>query len=700
MNELARVSLQDDVGVIIINNPPVNALSTAVAESLASAVLRFDGNPSVRAIVVLGSGNTFIAGADIRELAQISAGMAPPLDLLPSLQAIEDSPKPVVMAIHGAALGGGLEAAMCGHYRIALPSARLGMPEVKLGLIPGAGGTQRLPRLAGPVRAAEMCLDGRPISAAEALAAGLIDRIVHGDLLSEAVLFAREIAPLKFVKTRERGEKLEPAELEKLEALRARAERERPSRAPLAATEAIRASVELSFEAGCEREAELFRECLHSSESKSLIHLFFSERTAAKIPGLASSGTRYEIRKVAVVGAGTMGSGIATALAQAGIPVLLKEVSEQALGRGMATIRANFDRTVSKGRLTVEAAEARLANVRPQTDFSDFDQVDLAIEAVFESLPVKQAVMADLGKSVRTDCILATNTSSLDVDAIAEGSGRREKTIGLHFFSPANVMRLVEVIPGAGTDPGVTAACMSLGKRLGKIAVFAGNRPGFIGNRMFRPYLREARFLVEEGASVEEVNEALVQFGMGMGPLAVDDLIGIDVSRHIEEEFGRSDAPGVRKSILLQALFEGAHFGQKTGRGWSNYGSDRKPGPNPDIPALAEKAAAASGIERRQIAPEEIVDRCICSLVNEGARVLEEGTAYRASDIDVVFVHGYGFPAWRGGPMFYADLVGLSAVLEKIQAFEGRFGTDLWSPAPLLVKLARDGQSFSNLDRS
>jgi 3-hydroxyacyl-CoA dehydrogenase len=466
----------------------------------------------------------------------------------------------------------------------------------------------------------------------------------------------------------------------------------------LSVVEAIQASTQLSFEAGCQREADLFNECLQSSESKSLIHLFFGERAAAKIPGSASSHKRYEFRKVAVVGAGTMGSGIATALAQAGIPVLLKEVSEQALSRGMTTIRDNFDRAVSKGRLTAEAAQTRLDSVRPQTDFSGFEEADLAIEAVFESLPVKQAVMADLGKSVRVDCILATNTSSLDVDAIAAGSGRMDKTIGLHFFSPANIMRLVEVVPGAGTDPGVTAACMSLGKRLGKVAVFAGNRPGFIGNRVFRPYLREARFLVEEGASVEEVNDALVQFGMGMGPLAVDDLIGIDISRHVEEQFSPSDAPGLRQSVLLQTLYQQGHFGQKTGRGWSNYGNDRKPAPNPEIPSLVVRAAATTGIERRRIAPEEIVDRCIYSLVNEGARILEEGTAHRASDIDVVFVHGYGFPAWRGGPMFYADLVGLGAVLEKIRTFEKRFGAGLWSPAPLLVELARSGETFSRLD--
>lgn len=700
MNELVRVSLHDDVGVITIHNPPVNVLSTAVAKSLASAVLELNANETVRAIVVLGSGNTFIAGADIRELAQVAAGRAPQLDLLSPLKTIEDSPKPVVMAIHGAALGGGLEAAMCGHYRLALPSAQLGMPEVKLGLIPGAGGTQRLPRLAGPVRAAEICFDGRPIRASDALACGLIDRIVHGDLLIEAVRFAGEVAELKVVKTRDREEKLRRAEPGKLEALGERAERERPSRAPLAALKAIQASTELPFEAGCQHEAELFNACLQSSESKSLIHLFFSERAAAKIPGLASSQTRYDIRKVAVLGAGTMGSGIATALAQAGVPVLLKEVSEQALSRGMATIRANFERAVSKSRLTAEAAQTRLASVRPQTDFSGFDEVDLAIEAVFESLPVKQAVMAELDKAVRADCILATNTSSLDVDAIAAGTRREDKTVGLHFFSPANVMRLVEVIPGAGTDPGITAACMSLGKRLGKIAVFAGNRPGFIGNRIFRPYLREARFLIEDGASVEEVNEALLQFGMGMGPLAVDDLIGIDVCRHIEEEFSRADAPGVRQSVLLQALYEQGHFGQKTGQGWSNYGSDRKAAFNPDIAALAANARAANGIERRQIAPEEIVDRCICSLVNEGARVLEERTALRASDIDVVFVHGFGFPAWRGGPMFYADMVGLSAVLEKIRGFEGRFGSGLWSPAPLLTELVRSGQTFLSLDQS
>jgi len=695
MNELVRVSLQDDVGVVTIDNPPVNALSSAVAKSLAAAVLELAGNDSIRSIVVLGSGSTFIAGADIRELAQIGAGEAPPLDLLSPLKSIEDSPKPVVMAIHGAALGGGLEAAMSGHYRVAVPGAQLGMPEVKLGLIPGAGGTQRLPRLVGPVQAAEMCIEGRSMGAREARDLGLVDEIAEGELLPYALRFARQIASRPIRKTRDRDEKLRSVDPAKLQALRARVATEPPSRARVAALDAIQASIELPFDTGCQREAELFNACLQSVESRAAIHLFFAERAAAKIPGLAGSPKRFEIRKVAVVGAGTMGTGITTAFAQSGIPVLLKEVSEEALGRGMANIRANFDRAVGKGRLTQQAAEDRVAGIHPQIDFTGFEQVDLVVEAVFEDLAVKQTVMADLSKTVRPECILATNTSSLDVDAIASGSGRADKTIGLHFFSPANVMRLLEVVPGAQTDPDVTAACMAMGKRLGKFAVVAGNRPGFIGNRAFRPYLREGRFLVEEGASVEEVNEALVRFGMGMGPLAVDDLIGIDVSRHIEEQFGRSDPASVRRSALLEALYRAGSFGQKTGRGWSDYGADRKPRPNPELAALAEDDAAKAGTKRRHISPDEIVDRCICSLINEGARILEEGTAYRASDIDVVFVHGYGFPAWRGGPMFYADTIGLDTVLAKVQGFQERFGSDLWAPAPLLAELARSGGTFS-----
>jgi 3-hydroxyacyl-CoA dehydrogenase len=700
MNELVRVSLQDDVAVITIYNPPVNALSTPVAESLASAVRELGANDSVRAIVVIGSGNTFVAGADIRELAEIAAGQAPRLNLLSPLQTVEDSRKPVVMAIHGAALGGGLEAAMSGHYRLAIPSAQFAMPEVKLGLIPGAGGTQRLPRLVGPARAVEMCLEGRSIGAPAALEYGLVDRIVEGDLLDEAVSFAREIAHLKPPKTSEREGRLVSLEPGKLDAFRARIARERPSKAPSAVLEAIQASTELPFEAGCKREEELFNDCLQSGESKALIHIFFGERAAAKIPALAITGKRFEIRKVAVIGAGTMGTGIATAFAQAGIPVLLKELSDEALSRGMANVRANFERAVAKGRLTSEVGQSRLAGVRAQTDYCGFDEVDLAVEAVFEDLPVKQGVMAELGKVVRADCILATNTSSLDVDAIAAGNGSLRRTIGLHFFSPANVMRLLEVVPGTETGPDVTAACMSLGKRLGKIAVCARNRPGFIGNRVFRPYLREARLLVEEGALVEEVNDALVGFGMGMGPLAVDDLIGIDVSRHIEEEFSRSDRPGTRKSVLLEALYTSGNFGQKSGKGWAEYGSDRKPRPNPDIDFLAAEAASRIGLNRRSITQEEIVDRCVCSLVNEGARILEEGTAFRASDIDVVFVHGYSFPAWRGGPMFYADLNGIDVVLAKIQMFERRFGSDLWAPAPLLVELARSRQSFSARDKA
>ncbi|MFL6417375.1 MAG: 3-hydroxyacyl-CoA dehydrogenase NAD-binding domain-containing protein [Bryobacteraceae bacterium] len=699
MDELARVSLQNDVGVITIKNPPVNALSSKMAQSLASAVLKLGANNTVGAIVVIGSGATFIAGADIRELARIGRGEAPPLDLLPSLQIIEDCPKPVIMAIHGAALGGGLEAAMCGHYRVSVPSAQFGMPEVKLGLIPGAGGTQRLPRLVGPVSAAHLCMNGRSIDAGAAEANGLLDRVVQGDLLDQAIRFAREVASRKFLKTRERDEKLASVDRDQMEALRSQIERERPQRAPLAALLAIQAAAELPFHAGCKLESELFNECLRSEESKALIYLFFAERTAAKIPKLRGVQKRYDIRKVAILGAGTMGAGIATAFAQSGIPVLLKEVSEDALGRGTAAIRANFERAVAKGRLTPEAAQALVTSVRTQTDFDGFNEVDLVVEAVYENLDIKRAVMAEVSKNLHPDCILATNTSSLDVDVIAAGCGRIEKTIGLHFFSPANVMRLVEVVPGAETEPDVTAACMSLAKRLGKVAVPSANHPGFIGNRAFRPYLREARFLVEEGATVEAVNEALVDFGMSMGPLTVEDLIGIDVSCHIEEQFRHLDPSGVRQSVLLETLLEQKQFGQKTGSGWSRYGPDRKPRPNPELGALAEKAAVSAGITRRVVDPEEVVDRCICGLINEGARLLGQGTAFRASDIDVVFVLGYGFPSWRGGPMFYADVIGLKNVLAKIQHLENRFGSELWAPASILRELAASGRQFADLDK-
>ncbi len=701
MPELVKLTRQGDIAIITIDNPPVNALSPGVPEGIQSSIRSAADDPQVRAIILIGAGQTFIAGADIREFGKIVSGEKPRLSLLPFLQSIEDSPKPVVVAIHGTAFGGGLETAMCGHYRVIAPGAQVGQPEVKLGLIPGAGGTQRLPRLAGVAKAIEMCATGEPVKAQEALSLGIVDRMIEGDLLQGALDFAREIAGKPVTNTSERNAKLQEANPAVFAFAREQArKRARGMIAPLAAIDAVEAATKLPFAEGCRREAELFNQCLFSTQSKALIHAFFGERTVAKIPGIPKTVKTHDIRRAAVIGAGTMGGGISMTFANAGIPVIVKETAQDALDRGMATIRNNYSNTVAKGRISQAAAEQRLALITPQLSHDGFDDADIIVEAVFENMAVKQQVFAELDKIAKPDCILASNTSSLDIDAIASATSRPEMVIGTHFFSPANVMRLLEVVRGKATESDVIATCMSLGKKLGKVAVLARNCYGFIGNRMVAPYLREAQFLVEEGASVEQVNQALYDFGMAMGPLAMDDLAGIDVGWAIRQEFKHFEKAGVRKPLVADILYQMHRFGQKTGRGWSLYDEKRKPSADPEVAALIEKTANEAGIERRQIASEEIVDRCIYALVNEGAQLLDEGIALRAADIDITYLYGYGFPAWRGGPMFYADTVGLKNVLSRVEEFEKRHGADLWQPAPLLRRLAQAGQTFASFDRA
>lgn len=713
-----HTSLHANIAVLTIHNPPVNALSPGVPEAIAEAVEAAGRSSEVAAIIVIGAGHTFIAGADIREFGKIVSGQRPPLNLLPLLQVIEDSPKPVVIAIHGAALGGGLETALCGHYRVIAAAAQVGQPEVKLGLIPGAGGTQRLPRVAGIAKALEMCAWGEPVPARDAVQCGIADRLVEGDLLAGAIEFAREIAYQPFRKTRERNDKLHAASAVPTAETEPRgghvasetssdifaaarseaAKRARGQQAPLAAIEAVEAATRLPFAGGCAREAELFRDCLYSTQSKALIHAFFAERAAAKIPGISKAVKPLDIQRAAVVGAGTMGAAIAMTYANAGILVLLKDSDAAALERGMDRIRDNYAKTVAKGRLSAQAAADRIARITPQLDYNGFEHADVITEAVFESTEAKKQVWRELDRVAKPDCLLATNTSSLDIDELASATSRPHLFIGNHFFSPAHVMRLLEVVRGRATSDEAIVTSMALARKLGKVAVLARNSRGFIGNRMVGPYLREAQFLLEEGASVEQVNDALYTFGMAMGPLAVDDLSGLDISHAIRKEFAHLEKPGVRKPLVAGLLCEQKRFGQKSGRGWSQYDAGRRPSPDPDTAALIEQTAQAAGINRRRIANEEIVDRCIYALVNEGARLLEEGVAMRASDIDVTYLYGYGFPAWRGGPMFYADTVGLPNVLARIRKFEQQHGSDLWSPAPLLLELAAKDTTFSALD--
>jgi 3-hydroxyacyl-CoA dehydrogenase len=699
MSELVKLSVEGDVAVVTVDNPPVNALSPGVPEGIRSSIETAAQNPAVGAIVVIGAGRTFIAGADIREFGKIVRGERPRLSLLPTLLGIEDCPKPVVMAIHGTAFGGGLEVAMAGHYRVIAPNSQVGQPEVKLGIIPGAGGTQRLPRLAGVAKALEMCAFGEPVSAKEALAAGIADRMIEGDLRAGAVAFAREVAGRPIPKTRERNGKLRDVSPGLFTATHEQARKtKRGQKAPLAAIDAVEAATHLSFEDGCRREAELFNDCLFSTQSKALIHAFFGERAVNKIPDVPAEIPAMDIRRAAVIGAGTMGGGITMNYANAGIPVILKETDQAALDRGVATIRKNYASAVGKGRMSQAQMDQRMALITPQLTYDGFEQADIIAEAVFENMALKKQVFAEIDKIAKPGCILASNTSYLDIDELASVTQRRELVVGHHYFSPANVMRLLEIVRGRATSKAVLATSMALGKRLNKVAVLAGNARGFIGNRMLGPYLREAQFLVEEGATVEDVNGALYEFGMAMGPLAMSDLAGLDVGWRARQEFKHLEKPGVRRPLVADRLVEMGRYGQKTGRGWSKYDETRKAAPDPEIAALIEKTAREAGIERRTISREEIVDRVIFALINEGALVLEEKIALRAVDIDVVYLNGYGFPNWRGGPMFYADTVGLPKVLARIEEFQKRHGADLWTPAPLLRRLAKEGKGFESLN--
>ena len=702
MSNLVQVSKDNDIAVITINNPPVNALSPGVPEGISEAIDQINADSSVRAAVVIGGGRTFIAGADIKEFEKITSGQNQRgVGLLPLLLKIEDSRKPVVMAIHGTAFGGGLEVAMAGHYRVASADAQVGQPEVKLGIIPGAGGTQRLPRLAGVAKAVEMCADGNPVKAPEAAKIGIIDRVIEGDLLSGAVAFAREIAGKPAPKTRERNEKLGTAEQNQPIFTAARenaSKKQRNVMAPQAAINAVEYATKLPFDQGCEMERKLFTECLFSDQSKALIHVFFGEREVAKIPDIPKETPIIPVNSVAVVGAGTMGGGIAMVFANAGIPVLLKEADQAALDRGLATIQKNYANSVKRGRFTQEYVDQRLKLIKPTLSYDDFGNVDMVVEAVFEGMALKKEVFKELDRVCKQGAILASNTSTLNIDEIAASTSRPQAVIGTHFFSPANVMRLLEIVRGKATGKDVIATCMQLSKKLGKVGVLVGNCRGFVGNRMFHPYRREAQFLVEEGATVEAVDKALYDFGMAMGPLATGDLAGLDVGWRIRKEYRHLEKPGVRQPMAEDRLCEQGRYGQKTGAGWYKYDENRRAIPDPEVERLVREAAAEGKIQQRQISAQEIVDRCIYALVNEGARILEEGFALRSVDIDIIYLNGYGFPAYRGGPMKYADTVGLKKVYERIQEFHRQHG-ETWEPAPLLKRLAEEGKTFADFNK-
>jgi len=705
MSNVVRYEMKDRVAVLTIDNPPVNALAQGVWEAVDLAVARAAGDAGVEAIVLTGAGQTFVAGADInvfKTLKTREQSLERSARTHAMLKRLEDAPKPLVAAIHGNALGGGLELAMACHYRVATKDAKVGQPEVLLGIIPGAGGTERLPRLCGPSMALEMCTQGKPVSASKALAAGIIDRVVEGDLLEGAIAFAKARASAREIRktrsiaitTDDSKKGLEACEL----ARGSLSKMTRGAVAPYAAVNAIEAAMMLGFDAGSLRERELFADCVVSTESRALRHLFFAEREAAKVPDVPKDTPVADITRAAVVGAGTMGGGIAMTYANAGIPVLLKDVDEAALQRGLATIRSNYESSVSKGKLTAEALERTMALITPTTSYEGFDTVDIVVEAVFEDMELKKSTFAELGRVTRPDCVLASNTSTLDIDELAQSSGRSRQVIGHHFFSPANVMRLLEIVRGRQTSREAIATSLKLAKRLSKVGVVVGNCFGFVANRMLAYYMREAYLLLEEGAGVAQIDRALTDFGLPVGPFGMQDIAGIDVGARIRQYLASSGKARVEgpQSEVPDRLFQMGRYGQKTGAGWYKYeAGSRTRIPDPLIDRLAAEAAARRGVARKPIGDDEIVARVMTALANEGARVLEEGYALRAGDIDVIYCYGFGFPRHRGGPMFYADTVGLPAVLARVKQYRSRFG-DYWQPAPLVERLVAEGRGFYN----
>ncbi len=697
MSDVVTLERQGAVAVITVNNPPVNALGIAVRLGLQSSFQAAEADPEVKAIVLVCEGNTFIAGADIKEF-----GKPPQAPGLPEVvNDIEAGSKPSVAVIHGTALGGGLEVALSCHYRIARKDAKVGLPEVKLGLLPGAGGTQRLPRVVGVEKALDMIVSGAPISATEANELGVVDSLFEGELLAAGLKFAEQLiaegrGPRR---TGERIDKLEGIDNAALVAAkRAEIEKKAPGLfSPKRCISAVEASFTLPLEQGLERERELFGECLTSPQRAALVHAFFTERLASKVDGLAKDTPVRDIKTAGVIGGGTMGVGIAMCFANAGIPVKILEISDSARDQAMQRARDTYGMSVKRGSLTEAALEKRLALISGVTDYADLADVDLVIEAVFEDMGVKQKVFEALDTHCKPGAILASNTSSLDLNQIAAFTKRPGDVVGLHFFSPANVMRLLEVVRGEKTSDDVLATAMAIGKKLKKVAVPVGVCDGFVGNRMVFQYGREAEFLLEEGATPEQVDGALRKFGMAMGALAMRDLSGLDIGLAIRNRQRETLTAEFKLPTVTDKLAAAGMLGQKTGKGFYLYEKgSRTPQPNPELPAILDAASKEQGTERRELSDEYIIERTIYALINEGAKILEEGIAQRASDIDVIYINGYGFPAYQGGPMFYADAVGLDTVYARIREFHEQLGA-WWKPAPLLEKLAKEGRKFADL---
>ncbi len=689
INAVTDLTREGDIAVLTIDSPPVNALSADVRNGLRDGVQQAAADPAVKAIVLICAGRTFIAGADISEFGKPTKGAT-----LPEIQgALEGGPKPVIAAIHGTALGGGFETALMCHYRVAVPSAKCGLPEIKLGLIPGAGGTQRLPRLSGVENALSAILSGTPFGAKQALEWGVIDALVEdGKLREGAIAFARKVidAHMPLRKIRDLNDKIEAArgELEIFEKIRREnARRFRGFEAWKSAMRAVRAAVDLPFDEGMKLERQAFLDLIPSEQSRAQRYVFFAERKVWKIADVPDDTPILPIKKVGVIGAGTMGGGISMNFLNSGIPVTIVETVKEALDRGLSTIRRNYENTAKKGRLTQADVETRMGLLGPSLNLDALSDCDLIIEAVFENMEIKKEVFGKLDKIAKRGAILASNTSYLNIDQIASATSRPDYVLGMHFFSPANVMRLLEVVRGAKTSKPVIATVMQLARKIGKIGVLVGVCHGFVGNRMLAQRQREAQKLILEGAMPWDVDRVIYDFGLPMGPFAMSDLAGLDI--------GWAKATS-KSSTIREILCEMDRRGQKTGAGFYDYDEQRNAKPSPVVEKIILDFSAKKGVNRRPISGEEILERCIYPMINEGAKILEEGKAQRASDIDIVWINGYGWPVYRGGPMFYADLIGPDKVLAKLREFEATMGDD-FKPAPLLESVAAEKRRFQDL---
>lgn len=696
---VVQTRLDGEVLVVTVNNPPVNALGQAVRAGLLAAVEQAAADAAVKAVLIVGEGKAFIAGADIREFGK----PAMPPSLPEVCNAIEASVKLVVAAIHGAALGGGLEIALSAHYRLALPKAQLGLPEVNLGLLPGAGGTQRAPRVMGVKAATELMLSGKHLNAKAAVAAGLVDKLVEGDdALAAGLAYTRELLAAGGAVRRTRDIEIadKMAALADLEALAIEtAKKARGLFSPMKIIECAKAAVELPFEQGLAKERELFLQCLESPQRQGLIHAFFAEREVSKIPEAKAAAPRA-FAKLAIIGGGTMGAGITVAALDAGFPVIMIERDAESIARGQANVEKVYNGLIAKGRMTEEGKAAIMARYTPSTSYDDLKDVDLVIEAVFEDLDVKKAVFKELDRVCKPGSVLATNTSYLDIDAIAASTSRPQDVIGLHFFSPANIMKLLEIVVPAKVSADVVATAFELAKKLKKVPVRAGVCDGFIGNRILAVYKQAADYIMEDGASPYEIDEAVRAFGYPMGPFQVTDLAGGDIGWATRKRRAATRDPKARYVHVADRICERGWFGQKTGRGFYLYPQGARVGqPDPEVLAIVDEERAKKGVTPRKFTPEEIIRRYMASMVNEGAKVVEEGIALRPLDVDVTFISGYGFPRWRGGPLKWADMQGLDKILADIKEFE-KEDPLFWKPAALLEKLVAEGKNFDSLNKA